>query len=98
VRESGRGALRLPFDAQPCSFACDAGNSKGFGEWRSAAAHLAGKDDDLVTTAPLLALVPDWSAYVSSEAGEAQNEALRKHECTGRPLGSTRFSCLVHER
>ena len=59
--------------------------------WSSAAAHLAGRDDDLVKTAPLLGLVPDWRVYVSTDASDTQIKALRKHEQTGRPLGSPAF-------
>jgi putative transposase len=59
--------------------------------WSSAAAHVAGRDDDLVKVAPLAGLVPDWSAYVSNEASETEIQALRKHERTGRPLGSPGF-------
>ena len=59
--------------------------------WSSAAAHVAGRDDDLVKVAPLLGLVPDWRAYLASEADAAQIEALRQHERTGRPLGSPAF-------
>ncbi|MCY3017535.1 MAG: transposase, partial [Planctomycetota bacterium] len=59
--------------------------------WSSAAAHVAGHDDDLVKAAPLLGLVPDWRAYLASDASAAQIEALRQHERTGRPLGSAAF-------
>ena len=59
--------------------------------WSSAVAHLAGQDDDLVKTAPLSGLVPDWRAYVSTDASEAEIKALRKHEQTGRPLGASSF-------
>jgi len=59
--------------------------------WSSAAAHLAGKDDELVKTAPLMSLVPEWRAYVDTEASEGEIKALRKHERSGRPLGSLEF-------
>ena len=59
--------------------------------WSSAAAHLAGCDDELMKAAPLLGLVPDWRAFLSSDASAAQIEALRQHERTGRPLGSPSF-------
>jgi putative transposase len=60
-------------------------------QWSSAAAHLAGKNDDLVKVAPLLGLVPDWREYIQCECSEPELERLRKHERTGRPLGSENF-------
>ncbi len=59
--------------------------------WSSARAHLAGKDDALVAAAPLLALAPDWKAYLAEGLGQEDLEALRRHARTGRPLGSERF-------
>ncbi len=59
--------------------------------WSSAAAHLAGADDDLVVVAPLLDRNPDWSAYLSAGLTERERDLLRQHERTGRPLGSERF-------
>ena len=59
--------------------------------WSSAAAHLEGRADDLVKPGPLLGLVPDWKAYVQRECSEEELQALRRHECTGRPLGTESF-------
>jgi putative transposase len=59
--------------------------------WSSAAAHVAGRDDDLVKTSPLVSLVPDWKQYVQRECSPAEVEVLRQHERTGRPLGSESF-------
>jgi putative transposase len=59
--------------------------------WSSARAHLAGKDDALVAVAPLLALAPDWRAFLAEGPGDDRLEALRRHARTGRPLGSERF-------
>jgi len=59
--------------------------------WSSARAHLAGKDDALVAAAPLLALAPDWTAFLAEGLDEDNLEALRRHARTGRPLGSERF-------
>ena len=53
--------------------------------------NLAGKDDTLVTAAPLLALAPDWKAFLAEALDEDDLEALRRHARTGRPLGSERF-------
>jgi len=59
--------------------------------WSSAAAHLAGRDDALVTVRPLLELVPDWEAFVGEADDEKFNERLRGHASTGRPLGADAF-------
>jgi putative transposase len=59
--------------------------------WSSAAAHVRGRDDDLVKTAPLRGLVPNWKEYLRQECSESELAALRRHERTGRPLGADRF-------
>ncbi len=59
--------------------------------WSSAAAHLAGRDDGLVSAAPLLARVGDWRAFLVDGIEAAAVEAIRGHERTSRPLGSEAF-------
>ena len=59
--------------------------------WSSARAHLAGRDDGLVKTAPLLDIAGDWAAFLAGGLGAAEGDALRHHEHTGRPLGDARF-------
>jgi len=59
--------------------------------WSSAAAHVAGRDDELVKTEPLRGLVPDWRAYVQRECSHAELQTMRQHERTGRPLGTEAF-------
>jgi putative transposase len=59
--------------------------------WSSARAHLAGKDDELVKVSPLLEMAGDWRLFLSSEAEEEQMNNIRRHERTGRPLGSSGF-------
>jgi putative transposase len=59
--------------------------------WSSARAHLLGRDDGVVTVAPLLALVPDWSAFLRGGDSDEVAARLRKHESTGRPVGSDAF-------
>ena len=55
--------------------------------WSSAAAHISGKDDRLVTVKPMLRLVKKkWSEFLSSPVTEDETSDLRKHERTGRPL------------
>ncbi len=58
--------------------------------WSSARAHLAGQDDALARVAPLLEMVGDWKNFLGEEKEQSLN-ALRKHERTGRPLGSESF-------
>ncbi len=59
--------------------------------WSSAAAHLNGCIDSLVTVKPLLEMVPDWQGLLDSGFSEADTQALRRHERTGRPLGNESF-------
>lgn len=59
--------------------------------WSSAAAHLAGRDDPLVTVAPLLALAPDWRALLDRPDDDDDSAALYRHLGTGRPLGDDAF-------
>jgi putative transposase len=59
--------------------------------WSSAAAHRAGQDDVLVQVAPLLKRVPRWGRHVSADPDAETVRQLRRHESTGRPLGSPRF-------
>jgi putative transposase len=56
--------------------------------WSSARAHLTGKDDGIVTVAPVLERTGDYAAYLD-EAEDAQRlAALRRSRSTGRPVGS----------
>jgi putative transposase len=59
--------------------------------WSSAAAHVRGKDDALVSVAPLLEFAPNWRAFLSRVIREEDIKLLRAHEQTGRPLGSEEF-------
>jgi putative transposase len=59
--------------------------------WSSARAHLAGRDDCLVKVAPLLAMLPDWNAFLQSAVPEEEVRDLRRHARTGRPLGDETF-------
>jgi len=60
-------------------------------KWGSARAHRRGRDDALVTVKPLLDLVGDWQEFLSVPPSEEERNALRRHERTGRPLGSAAF-------
>ena len=59
--------------------------------WSSAQAHLAAQDDELVKVAPLLEAVPDWATFLEGGLSGEENELLRQHERTGRPLGDDQF-------
>jgi putative transposase len=59
--------------------------------WSSAAAHVAGRDDSFVKVAPLLEMVVSWREFLLPLDGEDDLARLRKHERTGRPLGSEEF-------
>ncbi len=59
--------------------------------WSSAAAHMHGRDDDLVKVMPLLDVVGNWRRFLSEEIEEEDINRIRRHECTGRPLGSDKF-------
>jgi len=59
--------------------------------WSSAKAHLCGEDDILVKVDPLLDRYPVWSELLLSQSSEEEYENLRRHERSGRPLGSEAF-------
>ena len=57
--------------------------------WSSVAAHLAGRDDTLVTVAPVLERYGAFADFLGDPADdEAAWKALRMSETSGRPLGS----------
>jgi len=60
--------------------------------WSSARAHLSGRDDELVTVAPLLdRCAGRFADLLKEEAEPAKLAALRAAETIGRPLGSPDF-------
>ncbi len=58
--------------------------------WSSAKAHLAGEDDQLVKGSPLLTMIDNWRDFLSLSK-EEELKVLKRHERTGRPLGSELF-------
>ncbi|MFI4974110.1 MAG: transposase [Caulobacterales bacterium] len=66
--------------------------------WSSARAHLAGRDDELVATSPLLGRIPNWSEFLAEGLSEAEHRALQLGERTGRPLGSEAFVTGIERR
>jgi len=59
--------------------------------WSSARAHVLGRDDCLVRVAPLLGYVGNWSSFLRESAKAEASDLFRRHEGTGRPLGSDDF-------
>ncbi len=59
--------------------------------WSSIHAHLAGKDDELVTVRPMLDRHPNWLDYLGGYQSNDMIEKVRMHTRTGRPLGSESF-------
>jgi putative transposase len=66
--------------------------------WSSARAHLSGKDDDVASVRPLLDLAPKWTDLLGEGLEDAEREALRACERTGRPLGSPKFIARLEKR
>jgi putative transposase len=66
--------------------------------WSSAKAHLEGRDDPLVTVAPLLELVQDWREFLSLDLSASERDAIRAGERTGRPLGAPKFIAGLEKR
>jgi putative transposase len=56
--------------------------------WSSARAHLAGRDDRIVTVAPVLQRVGDLARFLGEPQDEAAVAAIRGARVTGRPVGS----------
>jgi putative transposase len=60
--------------------------------WSSADAHAQRKDDILVRTKPLLAMIKSpWKKFLSVGIQESEVDLFRKHERTGRPIGDDAF-------
>jgi putative transposase len=56
--------------------------------WSSARAHLSGRDDGLVSVAPVLERVGDFAAYLDEAEDAKAIAALRRSGLTGRPVGA----------
>lgn len=68
--------------------------------WSSAQAHLAGKDDALVSVAPLLERYDDFASLLDEDRMAADGpawSALRRSEATGRPVGSERWIAALEQ-
>ena len=60
--------------------------------WSSAAAHMSGRNDKLVKVEPVLSIIhSDWRDFLAGAISSGELAGIRKHERTGRPLGSSSF-------
>ena len=59
--------------------------------WSSAAAHLDRADDGVTALDPLVALVPDWAAFLDEGLDAPMLETIRRHVLSGRPLGTAAY-------
>ncbi|HEY1753513.1 MAG TPA: transposase [Caulobacteraceae bacterium] len=66
--------------------------------WSSARAHLAGQDDGVVTTAPVLAMAGDFAAWLDAPQDEGRMQAIRRSRTTGRPVGEAAWLAHLEAR
>lgn len=66
--------------------------------WSSVRAHLAGRDDQLVSVAPLLSRIDRFADTLEVESADGDFSSLRAAERTGRPLGSPSFVAILEAR
>ncbi len=59
--------------------------------WSSVRAHLAGRDDRLVSVRPLLDRAPRFADLIAGEPDDAAFAPLRRAELIGRPVGAPDF-------
>ncbi|MAG95394.1 MAG: transposase [Alphaproteobacteria bacterium] len=59
--------------------------------WSSAANHLLGEFDPLLSPCPLIEVGAAWRRFLEAETGGEEMERLRRHGRSGRPLGSEAF-------
>lgn len=52
---------------------------------------MEGKDDTFVKVKPLLKHINNWQHFIQEPVSGLKVENMKKHERTGRPLGSDRF-------
>jgi hypothetical protein len=67
--------------------------------WSSVRAHLAGKDDGVVTVAPALDRIGNFATFLSEDFDQAMTYAtLRNAESVGRPIGSKEWITNMEAR
>lgn len=65
--------------------------------WSSARGRMSGHGDRLVRAARPAPLdgIGDWREFLAGEIEDDRSEQLRKHQCSGRPLGDAAFVARV---
>ena len=67
--------------------------------WSSASAHIKAKNDILVDVSYARSMVKGgWKRFLSKAESFEQMETFRKHERTGRPLGSDSFVQMLEQK
>ncbi len=66
--------------------------------WSSARAHLAGRDDELASAAPLLGRIPDFAGFLAGPGDEAAVARLERAATIGRPLGPPGWIAALEAR
>ncbi len=59
--------------------------------WSSARAHLAGRDDGVVSVAPLAAWIDDFAAFLAHPEDQAVMGRVLRSASTGRPAGAAEW-------
>lgn len=67
-------------------------------QWSSIHAHLEMMNDSLVDVGATRKLVPDWAEYIEGETKASEQDALRTHTRTGRPVGTDEFLEALEQR
>jgi putative transposase len=71
--------------------------SPGDYSWSSAAAHLYGKPNKILTHFYLEEEIEDWREYLGQKEGNQNLDLIRQNTYTGRPLGSIDFLMQLEE-
>ncbi|HEY5070491.1 MAG TPA: transposase, partial [Caulobacteraceae bacterium] len=66
--------------------------------WSSARAHLAGRDDGVVSVAPALDMIGDFAAFLEAAEDTAAVTAIRRSRSTGRPVGAEEWIAALEAR
>jgi putative transposase len=64
----------------------------------SARAHFSGKGDGVVAPTHLARWITDWGALLEANPSDLDVEMIRRHQRTGRPMGSDAFIRGLEER
>jgi putative transposase len=66
--------------------------------WSSARAHLRGRDDELVTVAPLQSRIPDFAAFIGRASEPAADALFERAGIIGRPLGTPEWIAALERQ